>query len=61
MLRQNIMCNADVTPITSNWVPWGPNPYPDFSTLHTCRDFDRIFEYVETHAEDKEAVKPERS
>jgi hypothetical protein len=51
MLRINLMCIADITPITSNWVSWGNNPYPDFSTLHTCRNFDKIIDYVSSHAE----------
>jgi hypothetical protein len=42
------MCTSDVTPVTffddSN-VPQRRTPFPDFSTKHTCRDFDAIAEW----------------
>ena len=50
------MCTADVTPITSNWVPWNAKPIPDFSTLHTCRNFESILEYVTVHSEDAKGI-----
>jgi hypothetical protein len=47
------MCTADVTPITAKTVPWKPADQagPDFSTLHTCRNFEKIFDYVKANAE----------
>ncbi|QMW45716.1 hypothetical protein AFCA_009803 [Aspergillus flavus] len=49
MLRQVLMCQADVGIVTYNWVhPWGL--YPDFSTEHKCRKFDKIVEWADKHA-----------
>lgn len=43
------MCQADVGIVTYNWVhPWGL--YPDFSTEHKCRKFDKIVEWADKHA-----------
>ncbi|KAB5550021.1 hypothetical protein GE09DRAFT_1223832 [Coniochaeta sp. 2T2.1] len=48
MLRQALMCQGDVGIITYNWVkPWGI--YPDFSTNHKCRKFDKIVEWADRH------------
>ncbi|KAF9806897.1 hypothetical protein IEO21_08481 [Rhodonia placenta] len=47
MLRQNILCTADVGVITYDWVQGYSRPYPDFNTLHTCRNADRILEWNE--------------
>ncbi|KAJ6578017.1 hypothetical protein B0H19DRAFT_1122111 [Mycena capillaripes] len=48
MLRMNLICSADVGMITYEWVQNWTVPYPDFSTVHQCRDFDAILEW---HAE----------
>jgi len=48
-LRQFIMCAGDVTPVTSNWVQTHHSPHPDFNTLHKCRNFDKLLEWVEEH------------
>lgn len=48
MLRESIMCNSDVTPITffdNLLLPERKLPMPDFNTLHTCRNFDEILEW----------------
>ncbi|CCM06778.1 uncharacterized protein FIBRA_09077 [Fibroporia radiculosa] len=42
MLRQNLMCHADIALITYDWVAGFPKPFPDFSTVHQCRDFGKI-------------------
>lgn len=42
MLRINLMCTADVTPITAVIPTWKNSPTPDFSTVHTCRNFNKI-------------------
>lgn len=42
------MCTPDVTPVTffdDSDVPQRRTPFPDFSTKHTCRDFDAIAEW----------------
>jgi hypothetical protein len=49
MLRQNIMCHADVGLITANWVSFRETPWPNFNTVHMCRDFDAVFDIVEKH------------
>lgn len=43
MLRMNIMCQVDIGVITFHELPNKPgDPWPDFSTLHVCRDFDAV-------------------
>ncbi|KAJ7240979.1 hypothetical protein C8J57DRAFT_1192966 [Mycena rebaudengoi] len=44
-LRMNLMCSADVGMITYEWVQNWTVPYPDFNTVHQCRDFDTILEW----------------
>jgi len=43
------MCQSDVTPVTSNWVMGHRSPSPDFNTVHKCRNFDKLLEWVEEH------------
>ncbi|KAH7918723.1 hypothetical protein BV22DRAFT_899365 [Leucogyrophana mollusca] len=50
MVRQNVMCNADVTMITWDWVKGRTSPYPNFNTRHQCRDFEKILDWATTHA-----------
>ncbi|KAG2068291.1 hypothetical protein BDR04DRAFT_1232905 [Suillus decipiens] len=45
MIRQNIMCHADVTMITWNWVEGHTVPYPNFNTRHQCRNFEKIIDW----------------
>ncbi|KAF8907012.1 hypothetical protein CPB84DRAFT_1769237 [Gymnopilus junonius] len=45
ILRQNLMCSADVGMITYEWVKGFSEPYPDFNTKHQCRNFDKILEW----------------
>lgn len=47
MLRIAIKCQSDITPITLYVPKWQEDPTPDFSTLHTCRNFDKILAYVQ--------------
>ncbi len=43
MLRMNIMCQVDIGVITFHELPDKPgDPWPDFSSLHVCRDFDAV-------------------
>ena len=46
MLRQVIMCNADVGVITHRWVQGHSRPYPNFNVNHQCRDFDKLQEWA---------------
>ncbi|KAJ5885559.1 hypothetical protein N7495_010069 [Penicillium taxi] len=49
ILRQNLMCTGDVGIVTHNWVEeYGI--YPDFSTQHKCRKFEKIVSWAEEHA-----------
>ncbi|KAJ8586434.1 hypothetical protein M405DRAFT_795536 [Rhizopogon salebrosus TDB-379] len=49
-IRQNIMCNADVTMVTWNWVENHKHPYPNFNTRHQCRNFEKILDWAVDHA-----------
>jgi len=42
MLRQNILCSADVGMITFEWVRGSIRPYPNFNTPHQCRNWEKI-------------------
>lgn len=44
-LRMHLMCAADVTPVTYYDTPYRPQPFADFSTKHTCRNFDAILDW----------------
>ncbi|KAG1813507.1 uncharacterized protein BJ212DRAFT_394744 [Suillus subaureus] len=46
MIRQNIMCNADVTMITWDWVQGLETTYPNFNTRHQCRNFEKILDWA---------------
>ncbi|KAG0704005.1 hypothetical protein DFH29DRAFT_802565 [Suillus ampliporus] len=50
MIRQNIMCNADVTMITWDWVEGHKHPYPNFNTRHQCRNYEKILDWASNHA-----------
>lgn len=41
-----IMCNADISPMTANWSTVANRPVSNFETLHTCRNFDKVQEWV---------------
>ena len=49
MLRQNLMCNADLRVISHRWVQDYDRPYPNFNTPHKCWDFDEILRYAYDH------------
>ncbi|PMD48175.1 hypothetical protein L207DRAFT_415222, partial [Hyaloscypha variabilis F] len=43
MLRMNIRCQVDIGVITFHELADKPGePWPDFSTLHVCREFDAM-------------------
>lgn len=50
MLRQVVMCSADVTLLTGVWVEGYPRLSADFNTLHKCRDYEAIMRWNEAHA-----------
>jgi len=41
-LRQGIMCKADLTPITMRWGSQQPIPHANFSSPHTCANWEAI-------------------
>ncbi len=46
MLRQFVMCHADVGLITHRFVKDYPQPYPDFNTWHQCRNFESVLQWA---------------
>jgi len=42
MLRQVLMCSSDLGIITYNFVSFRPEAWPDFNTVHQCRDFEKV-------------------
>lgn len=46
MMRQFVMCHADMGMITHRWVKDYPRPYPDFSTWHQCRNFEDALQWT---------------
>ncbi|MCJ1308697.1 hypothetical protein MMC25_002351 [Agyrium rufum] len=47
ILRQNIMCNADMDMLTYNWRHTQHNPFPDVGANKVCRDFDALLRWQE--------------
>lgn len=47
MLRQVIMCNADMHAITYNWVDHTTEPWLDFSINRQCRDYDKVVQWMD--------------
>lgn len=50
MIRQNIMCAADTGLITYDWVRGWSLPYPDFNTVHQCRDYEKVLDWAYSNA-----------
>ena len=54
ILRQNLVCQANVDLHTYNWVKTQRYPYPDFGIKHQCRDHGAVVEWLKekgTHVE----------
>ena len=49
LLRQKLMCDADVGLIPMYWVKNHDHPWPDFSTTHRCRIFEDVRAWVDAH------------
>ncbi|AEO71899.1 uncharacterized protein THITE_2058307 [Thermothielavioides terrestris NRRL 8126] len=51
-LRMNLMCQADIGVFTFKLYPelGDDDPWPDFSTLHTCRNFEDIRNWARSRA-----------
>jgi hypothetical protein len=44
------MCNADLTPVRNKWFPTAGIFGPDFSTKHTCRNFETLFDWAKARS-----------
>ncbi|KAK6860444.1 hypothetical protein PG995_004080 [Apiospora arundinis] len=49
VLRQHLMCHADLEPFVFNWRRGQEKPYADFAVRKTCVDFDYLLEWTEKH------------
>jgi hypothetical protein len=57
-LRQLVMCTAD-TGVFPFYYETPTDPWPDYSTPHTCKNFERVREWTLAHAVRKGADEPE--
>jgi hypothetical protein len=57
-LRQMIMCNADMTPIPSRYFPGIKQNYIDSDQPHTCRNFEKLRDWVTERYNGSLAVSP---
>ncbi|KAF4635476.1 hypothetical protein G7Y89_g2625 [Cudoniella acicularis] len=48
-IRQSLMCSIDVSTISWTWIPESNLSAPDARTTHTCRDWDRVYEWAVEH------------
>ncbi|THC96955.1 hypothetical protein EYZ11_003563 [Aspergillus tanneri] len=46
MLRQKLMCDPDLGMVTYVWAKGWKQPFPDFSTMHKCRDYTKVLEWA---------------
>ncbi|KAJ1715748.1 hypothetical protein NYO67_2047 [Aspergillus flavus] len=49
-LRQYVMCNADLSLNTFDWIPNYPRPWPNFEVVHRCANWESIEEWALTHS-----------
>jgi hypothetical protein len=47
ILRQTLMCHADVEAVVFNWRETQVAPYPDFGVYRTCKNWDVLFDWTE--------------
>lgn len=57
-LRQYIMCSGDMTPIPTKYYAALGRNYVASDVRHTCRDFERLREWVVERYEGETAVQP---
>ncbi|KAF7585873.1 hypothetical protein BBP40_009948 [Aspergillus hancockii] len=46
MLRQKLMCDPDVGMVTYVWAKGWKQAFPDFNTVHKCRDYSKVLEWA---------------
>ncbi|PMD17890.1 hypothetical protein NA56DRAFT_577983, partial [Hyaloscypha hepaticicola] len=51
-LRQFVMCKADVSILTYDWMPQFHRPWPNFEIQHKCANWDHIQDWAEAHSFD---------
>jgi len=56
MLRQKLMCDADPTVITYNWLKKHKSPHPNFNVQHKCRDWDLLVDTAEANRVDQKWI-----
>lgn len=49
ILRQKLMCDADSTLMTFNWLKGHELPHPNFNVQHTCRNYSRLVEMTRSY------------
>ena len=54
MLRQKLMCDADTSIVTYNWVKGHSRPHPNFNVQHQCRDSETVLKFARDHQIDKD-------
>ena len=54
MLRQTLMCNADTSLVTYNWLKGHSRPHPNFNVQHQCRDYRTVLKFAQDHQIDKD-------
>ena len=57
-IRQQIMCQGDMTPIPSRYYPAIKRNYVDSDHPHTCRNYDILHEWVKERSSGALAVQP---
>lgn len=50
MLRQKLVCDADVQVLTYNWIRGHDFPHPNFNTPRQCRSFEDVRSYALNNA-----------
>jgi hypothetical protein len=53
MIRQQLMCTADVGILGEWWVKGGSDSWVDFNNEHMCKNFDDIRQWAEEHQIEK--------
>ncbi|OQV01658.1 hypothetical protein CLAIMM_06972 [Cladophialophora immunda] len=56
ILRQNILCHADTTLLTYNWIKGYDSPYPNFNNWHVCRGWEAIDRWADSVALPKDKM-----
>jgi len=45
-LRLSLQCSADTSLITFDWIEDYPIPWPNFSSTHKCRNWDKVLDFA---------------